>query len=319
MIDSHAHVFFDELLGKAGPYGPSLRESAPGQFEVVTGGYSFGIGANSSFAPEMESRVAAIEPAGITAQVLSLSPLWLFHEAPASLAVPFLREANDLTADMVGKAPGLLRAFAALPAQDIPAAIDELHRNVERGFVGGYIGSNARVNLDDPELDDLYAAHEKLDAPLLIHSIVPGVDGPPGDPRLNRWLGNVTIGYPIEETLTVTSLILGGVLDRHPKLDVLIPHGGGAFPAIAGRIVDSLRLPGAPISEERAREGLSRLWFDTHVHSPHTLDLLLEVANVDHLVYGSNFGGWDSSSTSEVANMAELLDANARRLFRMTP
>lgn len=317
MIDLHAHIFFDELLGRAGKHGPVFREVGPGRNEVVTGNYAWPVGEMTSLALSAEDRLAALDRGGIDIQVLSLSPLWLFHSSSAAIAQPFLAYANDLLHDWVGVDRHRLRAFAALPAQDVPAAVAELERNVDRGFVGGYIGSNARTRLDDPVLDPLYDAHVRLNVPLFIHSTLPGVDGPAGDPRLDPWLGGVTVGYPFEETLTVTALVLGRVLERHPGLDVLIPHGGGTFPFIAGRVLDSLALPSAPVTRTEARESLDRLWFDTHVHSRDSLDLLTAVVNTERLVFGSNHGGWDSGSPAEVAGMEPLLDANARRLLRI--
>lgn len=317
MIDLHAHIFFDELLGQAGEFGPEIRQTSPGRNEVVTGAYSWPIGENTSLGFSAASRLEALDAAGIDIQALSLSPLWLFHSATSDVAVPFLRRANDLLHEWTSHAPDRLLAYAALPTQDVDLAVEELERNVARGFIGGYIGSNARPALDDPDLDPLYAAHARLGVPLYIHSTVPGVDGPAGDPRLDRWLGHVTVGYPNEETLTVLSMILGGVLDRHPGLNVVIPHGGGTFPFIAGRVLDSLRLPTAPVSRDTARAALKRLWFDTHVHSRDSLDLLISVVDTGRLVFGSNYGGWDSGHTNEVSGMEPLLDANARRLLRL--
>ena len=41
---------------------------------------------------------------------------------------------------------------------------------------------------------------------------------------------SIMLGYAYEETLAVATLIIGGVLDRHPDLDICISHGGGAMP-----------------------------------------------------------------------------------------
>jgi aminocarboxymuconate-semialdehyde decarboxylase len=96
--------------------------------------------------------------------------------------------------------------------QDVPASVAELRRAVTGlGFLGACIGTDARPNLDDPELDELYGACTELDVPLFFHSVVHGVDGPPGDPRLRRWLRDVTLGYPFEEAIAVSTLLLGGV------------------------------------------------------------------------------------------------------------
>ena len=63
---------------------------------------------------------------------------------------------------------------------------------------------------------------------------------------------------------------------------------------------------------------LGRLWFDVHVHDEGSLQLLADVMGTDHLVFGTNFGGWDSAAGHPIAGgMAPTLDANARRLLRL--
>ncbi|MES2171115.1 MAG: amidohydrolase family protein, partial [Actinomycetota bacterium] len=135
---------------------------------------------------------------GISRQVVSLSPLWLFHTAPAPVATAFARRANDLLAEWCGADRTRLAGMASLPAQDVGAAIVELERSVtELGLVGGYIGTDARPGLDDPDLDDLYSACVDLDVPLFVHSTMGRVGASVVDPRLDRWMGGVIYGYPV--------------------------------------------------------------------------------------------------------------------------
>ncbi|WP_179273580.1 MULTISPECIES: amidohydrolase family protein [unclassified Rhodococcus (in: high G+C Gram-positive bacteria)] len=317
MIDVHAHLFFDELLGMAGDYGPALASSSSGN-ELVTGSYRWPMGGLTRLSIDPSERVAALDEAGIDMQVVSLSPLWFFHHTSVDVAGPFLRRANELVAEFCARAPGRLLGLAAIPAQDAESAVAELERAAESSLVGAYFGMDARNTLDAPELDAVYEACVALDLPLFIHSTVSGVDGPPGDPRLERWLGQVTVGYPIEETLAVQALVLGGVLERHPRLDVVLPHGGGGFPMICGRLRDWVKHSlAAPVGLEQFDSAVGRLWFDTHVHSEASLTLLESVANPHHLVYGSNFGGWDTGHAREVASIADRLNANASRLLRL--
>ena len=128
MIDLHAHIFFDELLGRAGKHGPVFREIGPGRNEVVTGNYAWPVGEMTSLALSAEDRLVALDRGGIDIQVLSLSPLWLFHSSSAAIAQPFLAYANDLLHDWVGVDRHRLRACAALPAEDVPAALASAYR-----------------------------------------------------------------------------------------------------------------------------------------------------------------------------------------------
>jgi aminocarboxymuconate-semialdehyde decarboxylase len=317
MIDLHSHLFFDELLGQAGAAGPRI-EACAGGHELVTGAYRWPLKDPGILVTTPTARLEALDAAKIDQQVLSLSPLWFFHNSPVEIAAPFLRQANELLAGFCSADPNRLLGMAALPAQDTGAAVAELEYAVrELGLVGAYFGSDARTGLDDPELDELYAACAELDVPLFVHSTVSGTDGPVRDPRLVRWLGQVTLGYPFEETIAAQSLVLGGVLTRHRSLDVLLPHGGGTFPMLHGRVrawVESS--PAAPVDLDEFDASVARLWFDTHVHSHHSLALLRKIASADRLVFGSNFGGWDTGHVEEVVDLQAQLTDNAARLLR---
>jgi aminocarboxymuconate-semialdehyde decarboxylase len=63
---------------------------------------------------------------------------------------------------------------------------------------------------------------------------------------------------------------------------------------------------------------LSRLWFDTHLHSDVALAGLIDRVGTDRLVFGTNFAGWDADDPGSRpdAKGADLA-GNARRLLRL--
>ena len=113
-------------------------------------------------------------------------------------------------------------------------AADELRRAMRTlGLHGAMIGSNIiGKNLDDPSFEPLWAAADELDAFMMIH---PGnVAG--ADRLRSYYLGNL-IGNPLDTTIAGACLIFGGVLERHPKLNFVMVHGGGFIPYQGGRWV----------------------------------------------------------------------------------
>ncbi|MBU3737840.1 MAG: amidohydrolase, partial [Rhodoferax sp.] len=107
-------------------------------------------------------------------------------------------------------------------------------------------------------------------------------------------------------------------------LDICISHGGGATALLMGRMAKAARkrpwAAAAMRPEGAFEERLRRLWFDTHVEHPQALDLLARAVGTDHLVYGTNFAGWDepdpeSAVTSYQHDHAQL-SRNAKRLLR---
>lgn len=315
MIDVHAHLFFDELLGAAGSYGPRV-EPGPGGYQLVTGGMEWPIGDPALLSVSPSDRLAALDAAGIEQQVVSISPLWLFHHAPHELAESFAVRANDLIAAWCAETTARGLAVAQLPTQRPEAAADELRRCVrDLGMIGGYLGSDAKAQLDGTDLDPVYEACQELDVPLFLHPAMPGVDGPPGDPRLDRWAGQAVLGYPLEDTIAASTFLLGDVLDRHPDLDVCLSHAGGGIALMWGRLSAFARTPRSPVDEARLQDHLRRLWFDVHVHSADALAFVERVLPPDHLVFASNFGGWDSEPAGGSAD-PRLAD-NAVRLLRL--
>lgn len=319
-VDVHAHVVLEGTFGLAGEYGPEQQAGDVPRFRA--GDYVLeGVEYRSSPFMDVDRRLARMDTSGIDRQVLSPNPLTFFHHLDTRTAIRFCRVHNDLLAGVVADQPRLL-GFAALPLQDVDASVAELHRAVEDlGMLGAYVGTSTIRPLDDPALDPLYDAFEALNVPLLLHPAPDGIDSPMRDQRLTRWDLELILGFAYEETLAVATLIYGGVLERHPELDVCISHGGGAAPYLYGRLAaattkrrwvrDTLKAPGA------FDEALRRIWFDCHVHDAASFRLLVERVGTERIVFGTNFAGWDEGHALDVGDMEHTLRMNTHRLLRL--
>lgn len=320
-IDVHAHVVLEETFGAAGAHGPTLADEA-GVPVFRVGSYCLrGVRYRGSPFMDPEKRIAAMDAARIDVQVLSPNPLTYFHHVAPREAIAFCRRHNDALARLVGAHAGRLLGLAALPMQDVSAALDELDRARALGLLAGYVGTDFGVPLDAPELDRFYAGCVARDVPLLLHPAPAGVDGPPGDARLARFDLDLVIGFAAEETLAVATLIYGGVLDRHPQLDLCLSHGGGGAPYLVGRLATAARkrswAPAALRPDGAFEERLARLWYDVHVHDARALELLRSVVGDGRLVYGTNFAGWDQAEPQPPGALGATLARNAARLLRL--
>lgn len=322
-IDVHAHVVLEDVMGAAGAHGPELGADACGVPWFRVGSYRLdGVRYRGSPFMDVELRLAAMDRAGIDFQVLSPNPLTYFHHIDAGSALAFCQRHNDALARLVSAHPRRLAGFAALPMQAPELAARELVRATrELGLLGAYVGTEFGTPLDAPELDAFYGAVVDCDVPLFLHPAPAGIDGPPGDPRLRRFDLDLVLGFAAEESLAVATLVFGGVLERHPSLDVCLSHGGGGAPFMQGRMAraartrawspERLRAPGAFEHE------MARIWFDVHVHDPRALALLADVVGTERLVFGTNFAGWDQGAAGELGDLGETLAANAQRLLRL--
>ena len=318
-IDVHAHAVLEETMGAAGAYGPELGREEKPRFRV--GDYELhGVRYRGSAFMDVALRLAAMDRAGIDYQLLSPNPLTYFHFIEPPLARDFCRVHNNALAAAISAHRDRLAACAAVPMQDIGFAIEETQRAVrELGMVGPYIGTDFGRPLDSSALDPFYEALVALDVPLFIHPAPAGIDGPAGDANLRRYDLDIIIGFCAQETIAVCTLIYGGVLERHPKLDVCLSHGGGATGYLFGRMASAARK--RPWARDSLREDgafealLHRLWFDVHVHAEESVELLKTRVNRERLLFGTNFAGWDQQPGDMRAEARPYAD-NARRLLR---
>ena len=113
--------------------------------------------------------------------------------------------------------------MAATPIHDVEESVIEINRAVkENSMIAAYIRPNVinGRNLHDAYYDPLYSTLEELNIPLVVHEGTAG--GPPGaDQRfLGNWVMMHMAAHPLEQMLGSESIVVGGVLERHPKLRV---------------------------------------------------------------------------------------------------
>lgn len=320
MIDVHAHTVLEGALGCAGAYGPELGIGPEGRPRFRVGGYVLdGVDYRGTAFMDADVRLALNDRLGIDLQVLSPNPLTYFHHIEADVAAGFARWHNDALAAVVAGHPDRFRGFAQLPMQDVDASVAELRRAVgDLGLLGAYVGTDFGIDLDDERLDPLWATAVELDVPIFVHPAPAGIDGPLRDPRIRRFDLDLSLGFLYEETLAAACLIYGGVLDRHPDLDVCLSHGGGACAFMLGRLQHQGRSrPWSRAAPVDFAAGLRRLWFDNHVHDDESLGLLTARVGRDRLVVGTNLAGWDAPTEPGQIPFHPDYDANARRLLRL--
>ena len=324
-IDIHAHAVLAGTMGTAGGYGPEIGSDGPDRPWFRVGSYRLdGVRYTGSAFMEVDVRLANMQAAGIEFQVLSPNPLTYFHHIEPDQAIAYCRRHNDELAALVARHPDRLAALASLPMQSPEAASEELGRAVrELGMRGACIGAELPLALDSEQLDPFYATVCDLDVPLFIHPAPSGIDGPMGDKRLQRYELEIMLGFASQEALTIATLILGGVMSRHPTLDVCLSHGGGSIALLAERLADAARRrpwsPGELRQDGAFEELLARFWLDNHVHDDDVLGLLERHVGAQHIVLGTNFAGWDQPRMVNVDDPGtrQMAD-NARRLLRVT-
>ena len=323
MIDVHGHIVLEGSLGTAGTCGPELGAYDDGTTWFRVGDWRLeGVPYRESLFMQVGMRLDAMDAAGIRVQALSPNPLTYLHFIPAADANNYCRAHNDDLANVVRGHPDRFVGLASLPMQDIDAAIAELERSVrDLGLLGGYIGTDFGMHLDDERLDPFYAACVELDVPLFLHPAPTGLDGPLRDDRMLRFSLELVSEFSMEEMLAVAMLTFGGVTRRHPDLDICVSHGGGSFAMHRAKLRKlAERRPSSPewIREPGAFDAaVDRLWFDCHITGEAEFAFGVSQLGTDRLVLGTNFGGWDSGGIGHLGDVADTLNTNAVRLLRL--
>jgi uncharacterized protein len=193
-----------------------------------------------------EGRIEEMDAAGVDVQVLSLTAPGV-EQMEAADAVAMARGTNDFLAEAVRRHPERLAGFASLPTPDPDAAVRELDRAVnELGFVGAVINGHTRGRyLDDPFFDPILERVESLEVPIYLHPAQPPqavVDASFGgfSPQVVFTFSTNGWGWHIETAVHLLRLVLGGVFDRHPRLQILIGHMGEALPFMLPRFDESM-------------------------------------------------------------------------------
>ena len=189
-----------------------------------------------------DGRMAEMDAAGIDMQVLSLnSPGVEQVDVPEQVAIA--RESNDFLADAVKKNPKRFAAFASLPVAAPDQAADELDRRVkQQGFKGTLINGHTRGRyLDDKFFSPILERAEALNVPIYLHPTVPTkqvADVLYGgfSPTVSAVFAAAGWGWHIETGVHLIRMILGGVFDRYPKLQVVVGHLGEAVPFMLPRM-----------------------------------------------------------------------------------
>jgi aminocarboxymuconate-semialdehyde decarboxylase len=142
-------------------------------------------------------------------------------------------------------------------------------------------------DLSDPALFPVFQRCEALRLPVLLHplTVIGAAD------RLKPFYLNNLLGNPFDNAIAAAHFIFGGILDRCPKLDVVLPHGGGAFPYLWGRLQRGQKMrPEAKAGAKRpVASYLRRFHYDTITHDKGALKYLVDTVGADRVSLGSDY------------------------------
>jgi len=262
------------------------------------------------------AKLEQLESLGLEASVVSVSPALFAYESDEDRGVTLCRAVNSGLAEFGTHDPARLRWIAHVPLQAPDAAAELLAEAAAAGAVGAQIGTSvARTPLADAGLDRFWAAAEEHDMALMLH---PAYNNP--HPGLEGYHLQNTIGNQLETTIAAERLMVTGVLDRHPRLRLLLVHAGGYMPWQAGRLRHAATVR-AELADSPTdpHDYFGRIVVDTITHDAAALRFLVERVGADNVAMGTDLP-FDMATPEPVAALEEAVDVEtARQIMEETP
>src|SRR5215510_10033423 len=327
-IDIHNHTtpaaFLEAVKRDPKRMGSRLEIDAKGRQWLVQGN-----GKRTYVPPnavDRDLRLREMTDAGIDVIVESIRPTQLHYWADSSTAARVCRTVNDAIAEDAARYPERIVGMAMVPLQDVQEAIHELDRIAqELRMPSVMIGTNVNgKNLDEPEFFSFFERARDLDVLVFVHP-----HEVTAEERLGKYYLKNHIGYPLETTIALASLIFGKVLERLPELKLCFAHAGGYSPWIRGRWKHGqAEHPTAKKALSRSIDEYMRLvYFDTVIFEPDALEYLIRTVGSDHVLLGTDYpapmGTWDQVGiisglgTLSAQDKEKILGAHAASLLKL--
>lgn len=235
------------------------------------------------------TRMGECKDHDVDIQVLSTVPAMFSYWAKAVDALDISMLLNDHIAEVVSEFPQRFIGLGTIPLQDIDLAISEMERCLsDLGLAGVEIGTNVNQrNLDDELLFSVFEAAQDLNAAIFVHPW----DMMGQDDLQKYWLSWL-VGMPAETSRAICSMIFGGVFERLPNLRVAFAHGGGAFPAILGRVQHGFHVRPDLCAVDNKIDPvkyLGKFWVDSLVHDNDALDYLINKVGINKIALGTDY------------------------------
>ncbi|TVY24795.1 2-amino-3-carboxymuconate-6-semialdehyde decarboxylase [Lachnellula hyalina] len=307
IVDIHTHVYppsYIALLKSRSsiPYIRSFPPSSSLRLVILpaedTESTSRGRPVGSEYY-DINKKIEFMDTHSIDISVISLANPWL-DWVPADEAAKAAEGINDEVNEECGKFPGRLFAFATLPLSGGKDVIGkEIARLKELKYMRGIILGTTGLGrgLDDPELLPIFQALQNAKLPIFLHPHY-GLPSSVWGERANDY-GHVlplALGFPLETTIAVTRMILAGVFETVPDLQMILAHSGGTLPFLAGRIESCIEHDAHLKAAGKLGNGRKTVWdvlkkniyLDAVVYSEVGLKAAIQASGEDRVMFGTD-------------------------------
>ncbi len=242
------------------------------------------------------ARVRAMDEAGVDVQVLSLAADGL-DALPREEAVALAGSSNDQIAAAIAAYPDRFAGFATIALSDIDAAVREIYRAItELRFAGVRLyGTAEGIALDDERFEPVWVAIEALQVPVYLY---PGPPPPAVEQAYYSGLSGNTAklmsiaawGWHAETGVHILRLIVSGLFDRFPGLQLIVGHMGENLPTSIAHVGSVLDQIGQQLNMPVENYFHRHFWITTSGYfSPGTFSQALESIGIDRMLFSIEY------------------------------
>ncbi|MEB0106903.1 MULTISPECIES: amidohydrolase family protein [Pseudomonas] len=285
---------------------------------------------------DVETRLANMDANGVDMHLMSLtSPgVQLFD---ADLGTSLAKQTNDYLAGLIRQYPTRIAGLAAIAPQDPVRAADEVKRAMtELGMHGIIINSHTNGEyLDERKFDPILEAAQRCQAPVYIHPTFPS--GDMCKPMMPYGLSGAIWGFAAETGLHATRMVLGGVFDRFPELQVVLGHMGESLPFWLFRFDNIYKMM---MSQGQVPPGMVKLerkpseYIKSNIHITtsgmfwdQVLKFAIEALGADRVMFAIDYpyesseigAEWIRNAPISAEEKEMIMSGNAQRLFKIKP
>jgi len=233
-----------------------------------------------------------------------------------------VRAGNEYGAELMQRHPSRFGLMGGIPMPDLEGSLREVeyaYDTLRVDAIGIYTNDNHGRWPGDPYFEPLWQELNRRNAIVYMHPLAPTCCS-----DLKYGAASSMVEYDFDVTRGVVSLVVNGVMFRHPNIRFITVHSGGTVPMLAGRMND--RIPRG--AEQYLPNGLYaelRKWYYDVAHAtfPWPYAAMKAFMPESQILFGTDYAPEPIEST--VQNLPDLklprafeqmmLRGNAERLF----
>ncbi|GGE30790.1 amidohydrolase [Agaricicola taiwanensis] len=287
IIDAHAHLVPPALLDE-------LRDRRT-EFPSVSmtekdGSLAFSFAGKAPTRPvspgltNVAKRLGWMDENGIDRQVVGGWLDMFGNDLPAEEGAEWARTINRHLKQAAKDSGDRFIGLSVVPLQDGARAAETLRAAHADGFKGTMIGTQPKGKggvLDDPDLTPFWEAANELGSIVAIHPVFDA-----GDDRVKFHGMENAVGRVTDTLIAVSRIIYSGHVERYSNVKFVVGIGGSALPYVIGRLKRNHSLH--PDDMADPAKALSMMYYDTLVHDPLALKLLIDTVGADRILLGSD-------------------------------